>query len=40
MEAQRDSTSAIRRLLESLLFIYEGNIVQYSHRVWSTHETS
>jgi hypothetical protein len=35
MGVQRDSTSAIQRFQESL-----WSIVQYSHRVWDTHETS
>jgi hypothetical protein len=33
-----DSTSAIRRLQESLGFSEEGSIVQYSHAVYGTHE--
>jgi hypothetical protein len=40
LDLQCDSISAIRRLQESLLFNSEGSIVQYSHRVWGTHETS
>jgi hypothetical protein len=39
MEVQYDSTSAIHRLQESISFSEEGSIVQYSHRVWGTHET-
>jgi hypothetical protein len=31
---------ANHRLQESLCFSEEGSIVQYSHRVWGTHETS
>jgi hypothetical protein len=33
-------TSAIYRLQESLLLSEEESFVQYSHRVWGTHETS
>jgi hypothetical protein len=40
MGVQEDSTSAIHRLQESLLFREEGSIVQYSHRVWCPHEIS
>jgi hypothetical protein len=40
MGVQRDSTSAIHRLQESLRFSEEGSIVQYSRRVWGIHETS
>jgi hypothetical protein len=41
MLVQRDSTSAhICRVQESLWFNQEVSIVEYSHRVWGTHETS
>jgi hypothetical protein len=40
MGIQWDSTSAIHRLQESLWFIEKWIIVQYSYRVWRTHETS
>jgi hypothetical protein len=36
MGLQLDSTSPIHRLQES----EEGSILQYSHRVWGTHENS
>jgi hypothetical protein len=35
-----DSTSDIHRFQESLRFSEEGSIVQYSLRVWGTHEAS
>jgi hypothetical protein len=37
---QWDSTWAIHKVLESLRCTWEGSIVQYSHTVWSTHESS
>jgi hypothetical protein len=38
MVIQCDSISSIHRLQESLRFSEEGNIVQYSLRVWGNHE--
>jgi hypothetical protein len=40
MGAQWDSTSATHTLQESLRFSEEGSFLQYSYRVWGTHETS
>jgi hypothetical protein len=38
MGVQRNSTSAIHRFQECLGFSEEGSAVQYSDRVWGTHE--
>jgi hypothetical protein len=40
MGVQWDCASAIYRFQESLRFSQEGSIIQHSHRIWKTNETS
>jgi len=40
MRTNLDGTLAIYRFRESLWQIWERRILQYSRRIWSTHETA